>query len=162
IALVVAALACAVAPCALAGTYDVYACDGAHGGGASSSWSATADGGFAVYTGCPAPGEGIVARSVWDNGYSSWLQGGYQIFDAPPGATVDSLHGYIRLQRPSCDWGVGVVGGNQDFTGTILYYNPSGYCGVDAIDWLWRDLAVNAPRVRIEARCGVASCLRGQ
>jgi hypothetical protein len=153
-------VALAAAASASAGTYDVYACDSAHGGG-SPSWGAAVDPGFTAYTECPG-GQGIVARTVWDNGYSGFLQGGYQIFDAPPGTTIDSFHGYVKIQRPDCNWGVGILASNGDLTGTALWYLFAGQCGVYGIDWHWVDLGVNASRVRIEARCGAGSCYRGQ
>src|SRR5690349_24044141 len=49
---------------ACAGSYDVYACDGAVGGGANNASYAVADGGMTAYTQCPAP-QGLVARNSY-------------------------------------------------------------------------------------------------
>src|SRR5436305_8747820 len=88
-----------LAASASAGGYDVAACDANTAGGAQNSFLPAADGGTTAYTNCP-PGEGIVTRSVWDNGQSGYLQGAYEIFDAPPGAVVESVHATIYLERP--------------------------------------------------------------
>ena len=96
---------------AYAGGYDVFACDPNQGGGGSPSWALSADGGHTAYFACPATQDehGIIVRSVWDNSTSGFLQGAYAVFDAPAGNVVESLSASIRLQRPSCDWSVGVV-----------------------------------------------------
>src|SRR5207244_11807233 len=114
-----------IAAHALAGTYDVNACNPAYAGAASPSWVGVVDSGFTAYSLCPA-GEGIVARTVWDNGTSSGFQGGYQIFDAPPGTIVDSFHGYVQLRRPDCNWNVGLVASDGDLGGTPLFYASAG------------------------------------
>ena len=149
---------------ARAGGYDVFACDASHGGGASSSWALSSDPGLTAYGACPASNndQGLIARSSWDNGSSGWLQGAYGIFDAPPGTTVESFHGWVYLQRPSCDWSVGIWASNYDLVGTGVYHLPPGYCSTNAVAWTYRDLAINAGRVRFEARCGASSCARGQ
>ena len=151
------AAATPTAPVAHAGTYDVYACDPNHGGSASPSFAAAADPGMTAHDDCPAGG--IVARSSWDGGTSSAYQGAYRYFDAPPGAIVQSISGFIKLERTSCAWGANLVASNGDLGGTVLYGFNAG-CGVYGIDWLYRDVAVNATRVRIEARCAASSCPR--
>jgi len=149
---------------AFAGGYDVFACDPNQGGGGSPSWALSADGGHTAYFACPATQDehGIIVRSVWDNSTSGFLQGAYAVFDAPAGNVVESLSASIRLQRPSCDWSVGVVASGYDLGGTGIYHLSGGYCGADAIWWTRYDLGINAPRVRIEARCAAGSCARGQ
>lgn len=149
---------------AIAGTYDVYACDANVGGGQSPSWGLSADGGHTAYFACPArqDGDGIVVRSVWDNSTSGFLQGAYAVFDAPAGNVVESISAWMFMQRPSCDWSVGVIASGYDLGGTGIHHLPAGYCGANGIGWVRYDLGVNAPRVRIEARCGAGSCARGQ
>ena len=143
-----------------AGSYDVYACDSNIGGGATPSWAGVEDVGLTAYSNCASVSpEGIVARTVGD-GTNTLFQGGYAIFDAPPGTSVDSIHADIQLSRPDCNWGVGVVASNGDLAGRTMYYLTAGSCGVYGITWLHQDLAVDATRVRIEARCGASSCHR--
>jgi hypothetical protein len=62
VVLVFVALAITPRP-AVAGGYDVFACDMSVGGGANNSFAAVADGGMAAYTNCPGP-QGLVARDV--------------------------------------------------------------------------------------------------
>jgi hypothetical protein len=47
-----------------AGSYDVYACDGAVAGGANNAFYAVADAGMTAYTQCPGP-QGLVARNSY-------------------------------------------------------------------------------------------------
>jgi hypothetical protein len=143
-----------------AGSYDVYACDSNIGGGATPSWAGVQDVGLTAYSNCASVNpEGIVARTVGD-GTNSLFQGGYAIFDAPPGTSVDSIHADIQLSRPDCTWGVGLMASDGDLAGRTIYYLTAGSCGVYGVTWLHQDLAVNATRVRIEARCGASSCHR--
>ncbi|MGE3449196.1 MAG: hypothetical protein AB7H92_16645, partial [Microbacteriaceae bacterium] len=131
------------------------------GGAANNSFAGIADPGMTAYTSCPA-GEGLVARSVWDNGYSNSLDGAYMIFDAPAGTYVESIHGYFLMQRGTCDWAAHVAASNGDLWGTSIYGLDAGVCGTDRLNWTYADLGVNASRVRIEARCGATYCYRGQ
>jgi hypothetical protein len=160
---VIAAAGLAVTSDARAGTYDVYACDPNHGGGAAPSFGGSADPGHTAYADCPN-GDGIVARSAWDGGTSGAFQGAHEIFDAPPGTIVDSIHGYVALERPNCEWSVGVWASDGDLGGSMLYGLPpeSGGCGVTAIAPVWVDLAVGHSRVRLSAACGAVSCPRTQ
>lgn len=146
---------------ARAGNYNVYACDPAFGG-ANNSFAAVGDAGMTVYPSCPA-GEGLVARSVWDNGFSNYLDGAYWIFDAPAGTYVQSIHGSFLMQRGTCDWATHVAASNGDLGGVSIYGLDPGVCGTDRLNWTYADLGVNASRVRIEARCGSPyGCYRGQ
>src|SRR3954452_11105000 len=93
---------------ARAGTYDVYSCDPNHQGGATPGWNGAHDDGLTVYGQCTGAGpEGLVTRSVAGSGAtSSAFQGAFSSFDAPPGTTIESIHGYFLLTRPGCNWGV--------------------------------------------------------
>lgn len=166
-ALLVFVVAVTMPRSAAAGGYDVIACNQTVAGGANHSWAAAADGGMTAYTDCPA-GQGIVARNVYDGNASGFLQGAYQIFDAPDGTTVDSVSFEVGLRRNDCNWGVELVGGNRDLAGTVLFGLAAGQ-GCDS--WLQTPdentflggrygYAINAPRVRIEARCAAGSCSR--
>jgi hypothetical protein len=165
-ALVFIAIVAAPRP-ALAAGYDVYSCNSTVAGGANHSWGAVADGGMTAYTDCPA-GQGLVARNVYDGAASGWLQGAYMIFDAPPGNSIDSISFEAGLRRPDCNWGVEIVGGNQDLGGNILFGLPAGqscdsqFQTPDEYSFLGGryGYAVGGPRVRIEARCGAGSCTR--
>lgn len=154
------------APSALAGGYDVYSCVQTADGGANHSWAASADAGMTAYTDCPS-GQGIMARSVYDGSASTFLQGAYMIFDAPSGNSVDSVSFEAGMRRPDCNWGVELVGGNQDLGGSVLWGLPAGQnCDsqfqTDEDTFLGGRYSVQvaAPRVRIEARCGAGACTR--
>lgn len=167
-AILVSLLLLIAAPAAAhAGGYDVYACDAGVGGGANNSFAAGADAGMTAYTMCPA-GQGLVARNVYDNGATGFLQGGYMIFDAPPGNVVESIAYDLALRRHSCSFTTALVASDGDLGGRIVQGLPAGQqCGIwldtgDAYSFLPLRMvqAVNAPRVRIESRCGQASCPR--
>ncbi len=166
VALIFIALAVLPQP-VLAGGYNVYSCNPTVAGGANHSWGAVADPGMTAYTDCPA-GQGLVARSVYDGSASTFLQGAYMIFDAPEGNSVDAISFELGMRRPDCNWGVDVVGGNRDLAGNIIFGLPAGQsCGSQFqtpddyafIEARW-SYPVGGPRVRIEARCGAASCTR--
>ena len=145
---------------AVAGGYDVFACEAGHGWG-SSSFASLADVNHDAYHSCFG-GEGMVARSGVDYQSSGFLQGAYQVFDAPAGTTVESIHTSVQFERPDCSWSVGIIASGNDLGGTNLWGTPAGTnCGVYGWTWTWQELPVNASRVRIEARCGAGSCFRG-
>lgn len=150
---------------AAAGGYDVFACDANQAGGVSPSWSLTGDAHHPAYFACPASAHdhGIIARTAWDGQNSGFLQGSFAIFDAPAGTTVESLSAWIYVQRPSCEWSVGVYAGAYDLGGAGVHnLAPGASCASNVVGWMRRDLAINQPRVRIEARCGAGSCPRYQ
>src|SRR4051794_18929260 len=97
---------------ALAGGYDVYACDGNVGGGANHSFAPAADPNFTAYSVCP-PGDGMVARDTVDPRTVSGYQSSSMVFQAPPGTSVSSIHFYGSLHRSDCSYGVGVYGGDS-------------------------------------------------
>jgi hypothetical protein len=99
---------------AVAGTYDVYACV-AGGGGAQNSFAAVADPGMAAYTSCPNapsnPASGMVARASATNGpgWVGYMAGAYQIFEAPPGASLASVTLDVAAIRLASYWTTGLV-----------------------------------------------------
>ncbi|MES1171216.1 MAG: hypothetical protein ABUL56_02520, partial [Actinomycetota bacterium] len=152
---------------ALAGGYNVHACNASVAGGANHSWGAVADPGMTAYTDCPG-GQGMVARNVYDGSVSTFLQGAYMIFDAPEGNSVEAISFELGMRRPDCTWTVAMIGGNRDLSGNLIFGLPAnGYCDSQFqtpneytfIESRW-SYPVGAPRVRIEARCGAGSCTR--
>jgi hypothetical protein len=152
---------------AAAGGYDVYACDPSIAGGANNSFTPLADGGMTAYTYCP-PGQGLVARNIWDNGQTPFLQGAYMIFDAPPGTYVESIAFQAGLKRNDCNWALQLVASGYDLGGTVVWGQGAGQ---DCSGWQLDDdfaffpinfsYAIGTPRVRIETRCGSwAGCSR--
>src|SRR5947209_1162369 len=109
---------------AVAAGYDVPACDASVAGGANNSWASLADPGMTAYTYCPA-GQGLVARNVYDGGASGAFQGGYMIFDAPPGTYVESISFIAGWQRNDCAWSIGVVASNGDLGGNMVWGYPA-------------------------------------
>lgn len=149
-----------------AGGFDVYACERAVADGANNSFASLADTGMAAYSECPA-GQGIVARNGWDNGWTGWLQGAYMIFDAPPGTVVDRIDYDAGWERHNCSYSVGLVASGFDLAGTVIWGAPANTsCGIGESPgptnfYPFRfSYAVGTPRVRIESRCGAASCPR--
>lgn len=139
---------------ASAGGYDVWACNGF--GGATWSFASFSDPGMAAYHQCHG-GEGIIARSNYDNGTSGWLAGAYQVFDAAPGTVVESMHFAARVEREDCRYAAQLVAGDSRH---VWGFTPSGeqHCGVYGSGWLRWDVAVNDPRVRFETRCIAGWC----
>ena len=104
---------------ARAGGYDVFACNGF--GGGSASFGSVADGGMSAYHECHG-GEGMIARNALESGQGSgFLQGAYQIFDAPPGTIVESIHSDARLHRPDCRWALHLLASGSDLGGRVLW-----------------------------------------
>lgn len=162
----VTAAAAVIPAVAQAGGYDVHACDAGVAGGANNAFAASADGGTTAYTSCPA-GQGLVARNVYDNGQSSWLQGAYMFFDAPPATIVESISFQAGWRRHDCSWGTTIVASGGDLGGNVVWGYPAGQlCDYGQIpsdtDFFPTrfSASVNAPRVRIETRCGAAVCAR--
>jgi hypothetical protein len=148
-------------PEAQAGVYDVYACNG--WGGGSASFASLADWGMAAYHQCHG-GEGMIARVSPANDSSvGAYQGAYQIFDAPPGAVVESVHFDARMERVNCYWATQLIGGGFDLGGRYVWgmqANGNPNCGTYGWGW-WRwDVVVNEPRARFETRCVAAWCSR--
>jgi hypothetical protein len=154
------ALSANVAP-ARAGTYDVHACDPSFGNG-TPSWTGSETAGLTAYSSCPGGTEGIVARSIaQQNATSPGFSNAVAEFDAPAGDTVDSIHAYMELSRPGCNWSAGVYASNGTLGAAHLVFGlQSGYCGTDAMDWTYLDWAVNANNVMVAVACGASSCDR--
>jgi len=149
---------------ASAGTYDVFACDPGQGNAATPAFGKHADPGAAAYDACNG-NEGMIARNAIQQGGSiGFLQGAYQIFDAPDGATVESIAFDARLERPDCRWALQLVAGGRDLGGRVIWglgaESDQYTCSIRGSQWHRWDYPVNAPRVRFEARCGAGACGR--
>jgi hypothetical protein len=152
---------------ALAGGYDVYACNATVAGGANNSWGTYADGGMTAYTDCPAR-QGLVTRNVFDGGQSGFLQGAWMIFDAPSGNSIDAVSFEVGLRRPDCSWTTALIGSNGDLGGNVIFGWPGGqYCDSplstpDEYSFLTGRYSypVGNTRVRLETRCAAGACTR--
>lgn len=143
-----------------AGTYEVYSCD-PNRGGATPGWNVSVSNGFTVYGDCGGNSEGLVARSVAGNGAtSSAFEGGFAYFDAPAGTTIESIHGYVTLERNGCNWGAGLKATSGDFGGRWVFALQPGYCGTNSFGWSYWDWPINDKRVVLLAACGASSCDR--
>jgi hypothetical protein len=126
--------ALSIAASANAGVYEVYACGGP-AGAAQNAFSRAADPLMDAYSICPpasAVGTGIVTKATSGGGFARYFTGAYQIFEAPPGTSLESVTfnvGAIRLENY---WSVGIVTYDGDFNVGELpygcYYGRAG-CG---------------------------------
>lgn len=142
---------------AAAGAYDVFACNGF--GGGSASFATFADHDLAAYHECHG-GAGVVARAPWDGRTSGFLHGAYQIFDAPPGTIIESIHFDGRMEREDCRWGTQLIAGEGRHLWGLVPNASQPNCGSYGWDWRRWDVAVNDARVRFETRCLAGSCPR--
>ena len=167
LALILSLLVLIAPRAALAGGYDVSACNTGIGAAANNSWAAAADNGMTAFAECPG-GRGMTARNVYDNGQSGFLQGAYMIFDAPSGTTIGSVSFDGGLERANCSWSVGLYQSNADLGGSLIWGHPPGTpCDFSFTTpgdrnyfpnrWSY---PVSGTRLRIETRCGAASCPR--
>lgn len=151
---------------ASAASYDVHACNAAVAGGANNSFAPVANSGMAAYSDCPA-GQGIVARTVFDNGTSGAFEGGYMIFDAPSGTTIEAITFEPGLEWHNCSYTVGLVASELDLAGRLIWGRSANTAcdlgqtpGTNNFFPAPITVAVGAPRVRVETRCGAGSCPR--
>jgi hypothetical protein len=144
---------------ALGGTYDVVACRG----GPDNSWAQSADAGMAAYDLCPNnPHElisGIITRASVGSGAVGYLQGAYQVFTAPPGASLAEMTFDVSPYRWELHWTVGILGYDEDFNREELrwgcYAGLPGCAIVPGSFWGPTTIALfGHSQVRIEARCG--------
>jgi Big-like domain-containing protein len=153
-------LALLVAPAtALGGSYDVVACKG----GADNSWAQSADPGMAAYDLCPNnPSSlisGIIARASVGSGAVGYLQGAYQVFTAPPGASLAQMTFDAAPYRWEQHWTVGVVAYDGNFNvGDLPWGCYAGQPGCGIVPGtFFGPITIGLGghgQVRIEARCG--------
>jgi hypothetical protein len=126
-ALLVAAMLASTPSSAVAGTYDVLACAGAVGG-AQNSFGAVADPGMAAYNACPNapsnPASGMVTRAsaTAGPGWVGYWAGAYQIFEAPPGASLVSVTLDLAAIRLASYWTTGILAYDGDFNAPVGPY----------------------------------------
>lgn len=152
-------LSLSLAGSASGGAYDVYACYG----GADNSWSQFADPGMAAYDLCPNnPSQlisGMVVRASVASATVGYLQGAYQVFSAPAGASLAEVSFTVSPYRWEGHWTVGFVAFDGDFNRGDLPYGCYAYqagCGIVPGGFFGperRSLGGHS-QVRIEARCG--------
>jgi hypothetical protein len=144
-----------------AGTYNVYAC-GAPAGAIQRSFAAYSDPGLEAYSICPPQNgvaTGIATKASSRGGIAANGAGAYQVFTAPPGATLQSVGFNIGAIRLSSDWSVGLVAfeGAHNSDGDLPYgcYHGSPYCGVGTPTFsIWVDAPLYGhSRFRFETRC---------
>ena len=151
---------------ARAGTYDVAACGGP-AGAAQRAFAATADPQMEAYSICPPQngvGTGIVTKASSRGGVAGYGAGAYQVFTAPPGASLESVSFNVGAIRLAGYWSVGIVAFDGDFNSGDLpygcYYGRPG-CDVGTSSFSIRATAplLGHSRFRFETRCfGPAGC----
>lgn len=163
-ALLVAAMLASTPSVAVAGSYDVLACVGA-AGGAQNAFAAAADPGMAAYNACPNtpsnPASGMVTRASATAGPGAvgYLAGAYQIFEAPPGASLASVTLDLAAIRLASYWTTGVLAYDGDFNapvGAYGCYAGSAGCTIGTPSFFGPvtvGLGGHA-RFRFETRCG--------
>ena len=129
--LVVGTIASLNTATALAGTYDVLACDAA--GGANNSWIATVTSPLvAAYPACPSSGldgNGLVARNVIDTSGGIVDQGAtaQYAFWAPPGTAIVGLFAAYRFYHAWPTWEAALSDGHTVIRGCAA---GAGACDV--------------------------------
>ena len=105
---------CGLRP-AHAGSYDVYACGGP-AGSAQNAFVASEDANMDAYSLCPpgaSVGTGIVTKATSSGGVAAYFAGAYQVFTAPPGASLQSVTFTVGAIRLDDYWSVGIVAFNS-------------------------------------------------
>jgi hypothetical protein len=148
---------------AQAGTYEIQACSSSTGS-AESAFVAAADRGMAAYSRCPNspsnPDSGMVTRASATAGAGSvpYFSGAYQIFEAPPGASLASVSFDVAAIRQATYWTTGVIAYDGDFNaGDYPYgcYAHSPGCAIGTrafVGPITADLTGHS-RFRFETRC---------
>jgi hypothetical protein len=149
-----------------AGSYDVYACGGP-AGPAQNAFRAAADTLMSAYSICPpqsAVGTGIATKVTSSGGLAPYSAGAYQIFDAPPGASVEYVDFNVGAIRLSNYWSVGIVAYGSAFDPGIQPYGcyaglPGCGFGTPVFAPAVRVPLYNQAHFRFETRCwNAAGC----
>jgi hypothetical protein len=153
-----------IAPSANGGSYEVVACGGA-AGGAQNSFAPVADAHMAAYNVCPNvpsnPASGMVTRAsaTAGPGWVPHMAGAYQVFEAPPGASLASVSFDVSAIRLASYWSTGIVTFDGDFNSGELPYgcypgNPG--CAIGSRSFFGPvTVGLNGhTRFRFETRCG--------
>ncbi|MEX0992869.1 MAG: hypothetical protein WDZ37_02630 [Solirubrobacterales bacterium] len=156
------AVLAAAAGTAHAGSYDVYACGGP-AGNAQSAFRPAADPLMSAYSICPASNiaTGVVTKVRSDGGVAPYLSGAYQVFDAPPGNTLESTTLSIAELRMEKHWTVGIVAYDQFDGGEVVFGCQAWLPGCDiATPAFYGPVTVGLGgrrSFRLETRCGSLS-----
>jgi 5-hydroxyisourate hydrolase-like protein (transthyretin family) len=160
VGLVLGVAVLSAAPTALAGSYDVVACDAAPGG-ANNSWVGDANNAqLTVYAQCPSGGNqtrGIVARNSVQPAGSGVGQGGlaWARFDAAPGTSITKIKAAYRFVRAGANgWEVGLSNGAKLLTGCPST-SGNGCVSKGAEDTI---AVPNSQTIYIEAFCSHTPC----
>jgi hypothetical protein len=145
---------------ATAGTYDVYACGGP-AGAAQNAFVSSEDANMDAYSICPpgsSVGTGVVTKATSSGGVAPYFAGAFQVFSAPPGATLQSVSFNVGAIRLHDYWSVGIVAFDGDFNSGDLPYGCYPFrpgCGVGTPTFSIRPtvLLYNRARFRFETRC---------
>ena len=159
LAVAVTALGLWVGP-AHAGSYDVYACGGP-AGSAQNAFVASEDANMDAYSLCPpgaSVGTGIVTKATSSGGVAAYFAGAYQVFTAPPGASLQSVTFTVGAIRLDDHWTVGIVAFNSDSDLVTPYgcYSFRAGCGIGTPTFNHRTTVplYNRAKFRFETRCG--------
>jgi hypothetical protein len=161
--LVLPALMLACPAGAGAGTYDVLSCH--RSGAPQNAFAPSADARMAAYNQCPHspsnPASGLVTRASAGAGSAAvpYFAGAYQVFEAPPGASLVSVAFDVAAIRLASHWTTGIVAFDSDFNrGDLPYgcYAGSAGCAIGTASFFG---PVSVPlyghtRFRFETRCG--------
>jgi hypothetical protein len=131
------ALGAALFPAAAeAGQYEVYSCGGP-AGAAQNAFVPSADVMMSAYSICPPSsgvGTGIVTKASSNGGVAPNGYGAYQVFVAPPGASLANVSFTVGAIRLSYQWTVGIVAydAGDFFAGDYPFgcYPWTSYCGI--------------------------------
>jgi hypothetical protein len=120
-----------------------------------------------AYSICPprsSVGTGVVTKASSNGGTAPYLAGAFQVFSAPPRATLQSVTFNVGAIRLHDYWSAGIVAWDGDFNAGILPYGCYPYlpgCGVGTPAFSIRETVPlhNRAHFRFETRCGaVAGC----
>ncbi len=148
--------------------YDVHACDSTWPSPGNGSFLPEVSNGMVAITDCPAGG-GMTVRNVYDNGVTGAFGAASYVFDAPPGTSVESITFDAGVQRHNCAFGAAILASQLNDTGGRLAWGLPANGACDSFQTpgdtaffpnRWGPIAINAPRVRLDVRCGAAACSR--
>jgi hypothetical protein len=146
-----------------AGSYDVYACGGP-AGGVQDAFVPSEDANMDAYSMCPpgaSVGTGIVTKATSNGGVAGHWAGAYQVFTAPPGASLQSVTFTVGAIRLDDHWTVGIVAFNSDSDLVTPYgcYSFRAGCGIGTPTFNHRTTVplYNRGKFRFETRCGAPS-----
>ena len=103
----------------------MYACGGPGRRRRRTRSSPSADANMDAYSICPpgaSVGTGIVTKATSNGGVAAYFAGAYQVFTAPPGASLQSVSFDVGAIRLDDYWSVGIVAFDSDTDPGVLPY----------------------------------------